>query len=89
MQRYQIIFQGQVQHVGFRNFCHLQALHHLLTGYVINLDNGMVCLQIQGEKKNIQDCLKKILAGNQFIKVTDYSMKAISVIADETKFIVK
>ena len=63
MRRYDIIFSGIVQGVGFRYevWSMAQKLH--LTGYVENLANGDVHAEIQGQKNRIMhvvECLKQI-----------------------------
>lgn len=63
IRRYDIIFSGMVQGVGFRYevWSIAQKLH--LTGYVENLPNGTVHAEIQGPKNRILyliDCLKQI-----------------------------
>ncbi|WP_442878278.1 acylphosphatase, partial [Anaerorhabdus sp.] len=48
MKRYYIIIEGQVQGVGFRSYTQLNAIKYNCTGWVRNMDNGMVEIQIQG-----------------------------------------
>ena len=62
MERYLIIFKGQVQGVGFRYTAGVVAKKYNLTGYAQNLyTSGDVRVEIQGEKENIEDySLKKI-----------------------------
>lgn len=86
MFRYHIIFQGRVQGVGFRYFCQMNASTLGLTGYARNLDNGMVEVQVQGEKLSIENFINKIKIGNLFIKVSDYSFKKVALIPNENKF---
>lgn len=63
MRRYDIIFSGLVQDVGFRYEVWTMAQKLKLTGYVENLANGKVHAEIQGPKNRILylvDCLKQI-----------------------------
>lgn len=63
MRRYDIIFSGLVQGVGFRYEVWTMAQKLKLTGYVENLANGKVHAEIQGPKNRILylvDCLKQI-----------------------------
>ena len=48
MKRYHVFVDGQVQGVGMRGFCMMEAQSRGLTGSVKNLDNGMVEIYIQG-----------------------------------------
>ena len=79
MKRYFIVYEGQVQGVGFRE--------HDLTGYVRNLLNGKVEVEVQGE--DIDPFLKDSLSDRYFIKVKDYSIKQIPVIENEKQFTVR
>ena len=54
MVRYYIIVEGRVQGVGFRFFCTMNARTTDLTGWVRNMDNGMVEMEVQGEEKEIE-----------------------------------
>lgn len=88
MERYLIIFKGQVQGVGFRFTCERIAVSLNLTGYAENLDNYDVRVEIQGDKKNIYEFLKQILnCDNHWIMIEDYSIKKIEVIESEKKFV--
>lgn len=51
--RYQIIFSGTVQGVGFRYEAWLIAQKLNLTGFVQNLPNGDVLVEVQGPKNKI------------------------------------
>ena len=52
--RYEIIFSGRVQHVGFRlEVCEL-AKRLDLTGFCKNLQDGTVLAEIQGPDNKIQ-----------------------------------
>ena len=52
MVRYYIIVDGRVQGVGFRFFCTMNARILDLTGWVRNMDNGMVEMEVQGEENS-------------------------------------
>ena len=53
IRRYQIIFTGLVQGVGFRYETWTLAQKLGLTGFVENLPNGTVYAEIQGQKNKI------------------------------------
>ena len=46
MIRYHVILDGRVQGVGCRFFCQMNATSLAVTGWVRNLDNGMVELDL-------------------------------------------
>ena len=89
MKRYYIVCQGRVQGVGFRYFCLMNATEYNLTGWVHNMSNGMVEMEVQGEENNLDKFLIEIRKGTYFIRVDEISMKPKEVIPDEKKFKVK
>ena len=86
MVRYHIIADGRVQGVGFRFFCIMNAQNYDLTGWVRNMDNGMVEMEVQGEIYSIKKFLEIIKNGNRFIKVDELYQKKIEVIYNEYSF---
>lgn len=86
MTRYYIVVDGRVQGVGFRYYCQMNALTLNLTGWVRNMDNGMVEMEVQGDEKVIFKFISIINKGNYFIRVTSLSKKVINVLPNETKF---
>ncbi|MDS0526398.1 acylphosphatase [Clostridium sp. SHJSY1] len=86
MLRYFLVLDGRVQGVGFRFYAQTNALKYSLTGFVRNMANGMVELEVQGEEENLQKFLSVIKKGNMFIKVTDFSAKKLPLVKDEKKF---
>lgn len=79
MERYFIIVEGRVQGVGFRYFCQRLALELELTGWVRNMFNGMVEMEIQGTSDNIDRFISLMTKGNQFVQVDNYSMKKVPI----------
>ncbi|MBD7909758.1 MULTISPECIES: acylphosphatase [Clostridium] len=86
MVRYFLILEGRVQGVGFRFYAQSNALKYSLTGFVRNMPNGTVELEVQGTENNLQKFISVIREGNRFINVTDFSKKEVSLIQDEKKF---
>lgn len=89
MVRYYIIVDGRVQGVGFRYFCQINALNMKLTGWVRNMSNGMVEMEVQGDENIILKFISIINKGNFFIRVTSLSKKQINIIPTENKFTIK
>lgn len=56
-----VIFEGRVQGVGFRYTTKEIATGFDVCGWVRNLPDGTVELQIQGEDEEVEDYLKEIL----------------------------
>ena len=86
MVRYYIIAEGRVQGVGFRFFCVMNAKNYNLTGWVRNMDNGMVEMEVQGEIDSINKYINIIKNGNRFIKVDELYQKKIEIIPNEYNF---
>lgn len=68
MIRWNLILSGRVQHVGLRFRAKMTAQQYGLTGWVRNLDDGNVELEVQGEQQNIYRFLNTLgnLPGIQF-----------------------
>lgn len=86
MVRYYIIVDGRVQGVGFRFFCTMNARTLDLTGWVRNMDNGMVEMEVQGEESSIEKFIRNIKKGNKFIRVDELSQKKIKLLSEERTF---
>lgn len=68
--RIHIIAHGRVQGVGFRFSAQQKAVEYNLTGYVRNLANGDVELEVEGEKSKVKDFIEEIESGlNPFIRI--------------------
>lgn len=89
MKRYFIIFEGRVQGVGFRYFATQTAKSQDLTGYVRNLSNGNVEVEIQGSPEKFNAFLQSLLKGNGFIKIVDFALKEIPLKDLEKDFKIK
>ncbi len=67
MIRRRIIYGGRVQGVGFRFSAVRAAANHNVAGFVRNMPNGKVEVEIEGEKKEIKafmDELADYMSGN-------------------------
>ncbi len=66
----QVIVQGYVQGVYFRDFTSRQAIGLGLTGYVRNLPEGTVEVQAEGERKHLAKLIDQLKVGPPAAKVT-------------------
>lgn len=89
MIRYYVLVEGRVQGVGFRYFCQMNAANLNLTGWVRNMDNGMVEMEVQGDEKIIIKFINTINKGNFFIRIDSLSKKQIDLVFNESKFKIK
>lgn len=76
---------GSVQGVGFRYRAYHIAQHLRLTGYVKNLYDGRVELEVQGESELVRDFLEQVGEG-RFIYIDGIECKDMDVIEDERSF---
>lgn len=60
IQKWQILFSGHVQGVGFRFTTYRFAQQHEVVGWVKNLTDGRVELQVQGEISELAQLLESI-----------------------------
>jgi len=86
MKRYYIIAIGRVQGVGFRYFIYNLALRMNLSGWVKNLDNGNVEMEVQGEEEFIFEFKQIIKNGNKYIKVKKLEITEININNMENNF---
>ena len=82
--RKHIIFHGYVQGVGFRYYAKHKAEQLRLTGWVKNLCDGSVEMEVQGMEEGI-DMLILFLEQIPHIQIQSMDVKSLSVI-DENGF---
>ena len=85
--RQHMYVSGEVQGVGFRYRANYAAKGLGLTGFVRNLYDGRVEIEVQGERELISRFLGEINAGS-FIHINDIDSKNIPVVEDEKQFTV-
>ena len=77
MPRYNIIVSGRVQGVGFRYFVQTLAGRLNLKGWVKNLDNGDVQMELQTSEENLELIMEKLKKGNGFSKVSNVKIDVL------------
>lgn len=82
MERYLIIFKGQVQGVGFRYTCQRIATELNLTGSAKNLDNGNVEVEIQGDEDKIMTFISKMLKQGSYLSIDGFTVRNFIRIED-------
>ncbi|MBO5608751.1 MAG: acylphosphatase [Eubacterium sp.] len=88
MIRRHMYISGDVQGVGFRYRANYAAQRLGLTGYVRNLYDGRVEVEVQGDRELISRFLAEIDAGS-FVHIADIDWENIPVIPDEKAFHVR
>lgn len=76
---------GSVQGVGFRYWAYHLANSLGITGYVTNLYDGRVELELQGEKDFVNGFLDRIAQGS-FIYIDDVEVSSMAVEEEERAF---
>ena len=86
--RWHILFEGDVQFVGFRYTARLLARKLDLSGWVKNLPDGRVELEAQGEVSTLRRFLLQMKSQPQF-HIAQYTITPIDPIPDERRFSVR
>lgn len=89
VKRYKAILTGRVQGVGLRFFTMENASKLGLTGWVKNMADGTVHLEVQGEDSVITEFVSIIKKGNFIINVETFDAEEIPVVEEEKAFIIK
>ena len=86
--RQHMLISGDVQGVGFRYRAKYAAQRFGITGYVRNLYNGKVELEVQGEREVISMFLREV-EGGHYIQISDIESEVIPLVEDERSFKVR
>ncbi len=86
--RWHILFSGRVQHVGFRYTAYYRARDLYLTGWVDNLPDGRVEMEIQGPIANLRRFLLQ-MKSERHIHIENAVIKEIPVLPHDRGFSVK
>ncbi|MCI7099673.1 MAG: acylphosphatase [Lachnospiraceae bacterium] len=85
MIRRHIIFHGHVQGVGFRYRSAMMANELGLTGWVQNLYDGTVEMEVQGKSLLISRLIRE-LQNDRYIEITDMECEAMPLKEHEGRF---
>ena len=80
---------GRVQKVGFRMFVRNTAREFNVTGWVKNMSDGSVTMELQGESKIIEQLIEKIKKGRGRIKVNEFELADLPVVEGERGFAIR
>jgi acylphosphatase len=83
--RLHILFYGRVQGVGFRFRACSAALTYGCTGWVRNMTDGSVEMEIQGKKNDIDSVISAIEKGT-YVHIENIAVKEIPITANEYGF---
>ena len=85
MVRWHVVFSGRVQHVGFRYTAYYLAKNLYLTGWVDNLPDGRVEMEVQGPVTQVRKLLVR-LKGATHITITHMDISELPVQPHERRF---
>ncbi len=88
MVRYRLHFIGRVQGVGFRWQARMAADALRLTGWVMNMWDGSVDMEVQGSEGDIERMIEMLMRA-RYIEIDDIRKDKIAVCEDERSFNVK
>jgi acylphosphatase len=86
MKRIHFIVTGQVQGVGFRYFCQVQAVALGLTGYARNRSDGSVEIEAQGEERAIEEFEQAVRRGPRRSAIQEVAREERPALTGETSF---
>lgn len=86
---YHIIVKGHVQGVGYRFYCRKKAVKLGLKGYVMNLPDGDVEIEVYGDTARIKDFISEITRKDMSFFVFDIHLEELTRESDYTDFIIK
>lgn len=70
----EIVVEGDVQGVGYRNFAQRKALQLGLAGYVMNLRDGKVRVRVEGRREVIEELARDLEKGPPLARVDKLSL---------------
>ena len=72
-----VVVEGRVQGVGYRNFAQRRAAERQLTGYALNLADGRVKLRVEGDLEAIGLFVKELEQGPPLARVAHVGVTAV------------
>lgn len=81
------LVSGRVQGVGFRYRSYYAARNLGLTGYVVNLPDGRVEMEVQGEEMLVGELLERVAEGS-FIEIAGVEQYDMEVDPSDSGFFI-
>ena len=80
---------GRVQRVFFRRFVQSEARACNVTGWVKNMSDGSVTMELQGEPLIIEQLIERIKKGKGRIRVDSLELSDLPIVEGEKRFAIK
>jgi len=87
--RYHAVVSGRVQGVGYRYFTRDTALELNLSGWVRNMPDGRVELEVQGVQDLVDEFFLDLRNGPPLSRVTDLNIRELPPHEDGGEFIIR
>ncbi len=86
-----MVADGRVQGVGFRYFARSLAREHGVTGWVMNMPDGTVAMEVQGPEDSVDSFAGAISnpPTNWYIRITSLNIRNIPLVPDESGFAIR
>ena len=86
-----MVADGRVQGVGFRYFARSLAREHGVTGWVMNMPDGTVAMEVQGPEDRVDSFAGAISnpPTDWYIRVTSLKIRNIPLVPDESGFAIR
>ena len=81
--------EGRVQGVGFRVFVRTLAKSLGVTGWVKNMRDKSVTMELQGSAQVVERLITEIKQGDAWIRVTNFETEDLPVVEGENKFVIR
>jgi len=87
--RYRVTVSGRVQGVGFRFFTRDAARRLGLSGWVMNLADGGVELEVEGKQSGIDKLIEELRQGPPLSRVTDVDVQELAATGSNEEFFIR
>lgn len=87
--RYHVYVSGRVQGVGYRYFTRDVAMSFGLSGWVRNMHDGRVELEVQGEQSAVDQFLEDLKEGPSLSRVTDLKIEELAPSKSNSEFLIR
>lgn len=81
-----VVVKGMVQGVGYRFFCEREARKHDVSGWVRNLRDGNVELELAGQDDAVKDMLESLRSGHYSARIDDIIIDWLEYAGTHKKF---
>jgi acylphosphatase len=77
---------GRLQNVGYRHYARLAAQDYGIAGKFLNLDDGSVYIEAQGEEQGLQDFIDYCKEGPAWARIDGIDIQPAEVNEELTRF---